>query len=110
VILFGTVALIGINTLRQVDLGDRINCTIAASAVGIGLLPAFAPSMFERFPASAQILLGSGISVAAIVAFALNLLFNHTSLGTAARAHRSPRPEPDGVPSAVAPEVDQATR
>ncbi|WP_028933976.1 nucleobase:cation symporter-2 family protein [Pseudonocardia spinosispora] len=94
VILFATVALVGINTLRRVDLGDRINTTIAATSIGIGLLPAFVPGMFERFPAPAQILLGSGLSLAAIVAFALNLLFNHTRLGVAARAHRTSREEP----------------
>ena len=92
VILFATVALIGIKTLRQVDLGDRINTTIAATSVGIGLLPAFLPGMFERFPASAQILLGSGISLAAIAAFTLNLVLNGTPLGAAARGHHNRPP------------------
>lgn len=32
-ILFATVAVVGINTLRKVDLSDRINTTIAAVAV-----------------------------------------------------------------------------
>ncbi|UYP20012.1 purine permease [Rhodococcus sp. Z13] len=102
-ILFATVALVGINTLRSVDLSDRINATIAAVAVGVGLLPEFAEGMFERFPSAAQILLGSGITLAAIAAFSLNLLFNHTRLGRAARAASrpgTPAPEtPAGTPT-----------
>ncbi|WP_064255885.1 nucleobase:cation symporter-2 family protein [Rhodococcus sp. D-6] len=93
-ILFATVALVGINTLRSVDLSDRINSTIAAVAVGVGLLPELAEGMFERFPSAAQILLGSGITLAAVAAFSLNLLFNHTRLGTLARASRSGTPAP----------------
>lgn len=89
-ILFATVALVGINTLRSVDLSDRINSTIAAVAVGMGLLPEFAEGLFENFPSAAQILLGSGITLAAITAFSLNLLFNHTRLGTLARAASGP--------------------
>jgi hypothetical protein len=88
-ILFATVALVGINPLRSVDLSDRINSTIAAVAVGVGLLPELAESMFECFPSAAQILLGSSITLAAIAAFSLNLLFNHTRPGP---AHRPPSP------------------
>lgn len=88
IILFSTVAVVGINTLRKVDLSDPINTTIAAVSVGIGILPEFAEGMFERFPSSAQILLGSGITLAAASAFSLNLLFNHTRLGELARRSR----------------------
>nr|WP_271211572.1 nucleobase:cation symporter-2 family protein [Rhodococcus wratislaviensis]GLK37683.1 xanthine/uracil permease [Rhodococcus wratislaviensis] len=90
IILFSTVAVVGMNTLRKVDLSDRINTTIVAVSVGIGLLPEFAEGMFEHFNSSAQILLGSGITLAAISAFSLNLLFNHTRIGAAARAASAP--------------------
>ncbi|MEZ5152332.1 uracil-xanthine permease family protein [Rhodococcus zopfii] len=102
-ILFATVAVVGINTLRKVDLSDRINTTIAAVAVGVGIVPELAEGMFEKFPSSAQILLGSGITLAALTAFGLNLLFNHTRLGTLARATVAPgseSPEP-GTPAPV---------
>ncbi|MEU5841915.1 nucleobase:cation symporter-2 family protein [Rhodococcus sp. NPDC047139] len=102
-ILFATVALVGINTLRSVDLSDRINSTIAAVAVGVGLLPELAEGMFERFPSAAQILLGSGITLAAIAAFSLNLLFNHTRLGTLARA--ASRPAAPAAPAATTPSL-----
>ena len=88
IILFSTVAVVGINTLRKVDLSDPINTTIAAVSVGIGILPEFAEGMFERFPSSAQILLGSGITLLRPRAFSLNLLFNHTRLGELARRSR----------------------
>ncbi|MCD5419041.1 purine permease [Rhodococcus pyridinivorans] len=102
-ILFATVALVGINTLRSVDLSDRINSTIAAVAVGVGLLPELAEGMFERFPSAAQILLGSGITLAAIAAFSLNLLLNHTRLGTLARASRSGTPAPVTSAGTISP-------
>lgn len=89
-ILFATVALVGINTLRQVDLSDRVNSTIAAVSVGVGLLPELAHGLFGNFPSSAQILLGSGITLAAISAFSLNLLFNHTRLAEKTRSFTQP--------------------
>ncbi|MBH5144303.1 MULTISPECIES: uracil-xanthine permease family protein [Rhodococcus] len=84
-ILFAVVAIVGINTLREVDLGDPINMTIAAATVGVGLLPTFMPGMFTKFPDSVQIVLGSGITLAAVTAFVFNLVLNHTGLGTSAR-------------------------
>ncbi|MDT0309512.1 nucleobase:cation symporter-2 family protein [Streptomyces sp. DSM 44917] len=104
-ILFATVALIGINTLRKVDLGDRVNTTIAATSVGVGLLPESAPGMFENFPSSAEILLGSGITLAACTAFTLNLLFHHTRLGTSARAAVRAGAPGEGPGAAPGPEV-----
>ncbi|WP_420753222.1 uracil-xanthine permease family protein [Rhodococcus sp. O3] len=101
-ILFATVAVVGINTLRRVDLSDRINTTIAAVAVGVGLVPELAEGMFEKFPSSAQILLGSGITLAALTAFGLNLLFNHTRLGSMARAAVAGPDAPEsGTPAPV---------
>ncbi|WP_255025014.1 uracil-xanthine permease family protein [Rhodococcus sp. GA1] len=85
-ILFAVVAIVGVNTLRTVDLGDPINMTIAATTVGVGLLPTFMPGMFTKFPDSAQIVLGSGITLAALTAFVLNLVLNHTRLGASARS------------------------
>ncbi|MGW5440807.1 uracil-xanthine permease family protein [Nocardia asteroides] len=99
-VLFATVAVVGIDTLRRADLLDRVNATIAATAIGLGLLPELTSGMFGRFPASAQILLDSGVTLGAGAAFLLNLVFNHTRLGTVARAALPPaRPttEPAGT-------------
>jgi|GEM_PF-6952964 len=38
-----------------------------------------------KFPNTIQIVLGSGITLAAITAFTLNLILNHTALGDSAR-------------------------
>ncbi|MGW0039951.1 uracil-xanthine permease family protein [Gordonia sp. NPDC003376] len=100
-IMFAVVAIVGVNTLRSVDLGDPINMTIASVAVGIGMLPTFIPGMFTKFPDSAQIVLGSGITLAAITAFLLNLVLNHTRLGEHARDALTV-----GTPSPDAPSLE----
>ncbi|WP_378737621.1 uracil-xanthine permease family protein [Nocardia brasiliensis] len=84
-VLFATVAIVGVDTLRKADLADRVNATIVATALGVGLLPVMAKDMFVKFPDSAQILLTSGVTLGAATAFVLNLLFNHTRLGVLAR-------------------------
>ncbi|MEU1427801.1 nucleobase:cation symporter-2 family protein [Nocardia sp. NPDC005746] len=89
-VLFATIAVIGVDTLRRADLTDRVNLTIVAVSIGVGLVPVLTKGMFEKFPSSAQILLNSGISLAAVTAFTLNLLFNHTRLGDLARGAREP--------------------
>lgn len=90
-VLFATIAIVGVDTLRKADLGDRVNATIVATALGVGLLPVLAKDMFVHFPSSAQILLTSGITLGATTAFTLNLLFNHTKLGVLARGEATPK-------------------
>ncbi|MGC5255313.1 solute carrier family 23 protein [Gordonia sp. DT218] len=79
-VLFGTVTMIGIRTLAQIDLNDQVNVAIAATSIGIGLLPEYVPDMLERLPDAMQIIFGSGITLTAIVAFTLNLVFRHSPL------------------------------
>jgi NCS2 family nucleobase:cation symporter-2 len=43
----------------------------------VGLLPVVAPGIYQHFPAWLQIIAGSAITSATLVAFGLNLLFNH---------------------------------
>ncbi|MFD6352000.1 uracil-xanthine permease family protein [Nocardia tengchongensis] len=92
-VLFATIAVIGVDTLRKADLTDRVNLTIIAVSIGVGLVPVLTKGMFDKFPSSAQILLNSGISLAAATAFTLNLLFNHTRLGEIARAVKGVQPQ-----------------
>ncbi|WP_194826096.1 uracil-xanthine permease family protein [Nocardia sp. XZ_19_231] len=101
-VLFATVAVVGVTTLLKADLTDRVNATVAATAIGIGLLPVFTKDMFDKFPTSAQILLDSGVTLGAATAFLLNLVFNHTRLGTLARATTTPPPP---LPSTPKPAV-----
>ncbi|WP_137992655.1 nucleobase:cation symporter-2 family protein [Streptomyces vilmorinianum] len=77
-VLFATVTMVGVNTLRRVDLDRGHNLTIAAVALGVGLLPEVADGIYDGFPAWSRIILGSGITSAALAAFLLNLLFHHT--------------------------------
>ncbi|MEV6065414.1 nucleobase:cation symporter-2 family protein [Nocardia sp. NPDC052001] len=95
-VLFATIAVIGVDTLRRADLSDRVNLSIVAVSIGVGLVPVLTKGMFDKFPTSAQILLNSGISLAAATAFTLNLLLNHTKLGDIARGATEPAPaEPE---------------
>ncbi|WP_225730747.1 MULTISPECIES: nucleobase:cation symporter-2 family protein [unclassified Nocardia] len=97
-VLFATVTVVGVDTLRRAELSDRVNATIVAVAVGIGLLPVMVPGMFAKFPTAAQILLTSGVTLGAATAFTLNLLLNHTRLGAFARGTKPA--EPSAVPAA----------
>ncbi|ATL69608.1 uracil-xanthine permease family protein [Nocardia terpenica] len=84
-VLFATITVVGVDTLRKADLGDRVNVAIVAVSVGVGLIPVLTPGMFGRFPPAAQILLDSGITLAAASSFLLNLVFNHSRVGAFAR-------------------------
>jgi NCS2 family nucleobase:cation symporter-2 len=77
-VMFATVTAVGIATLRTVTFDGTNNLLIVAVAVGVGMVPVLAPQIYHRFPAWAQIIAGSAITSATLVAFVLNLLFNHT--------------------------------
>lgn len=76
VILFGSVAASGVKTLSQVDYDDNLNLLIVATALGAGMVPVAAPDFWAQFPEQLRVVLGSGISAAAVTALVLNLLFN----------------------------------
>lgn len=82
IILFSTVAASGIRSLASVDYDNSMNLIIVAVSIGVGIIPMAAPSFYEDFPSWFQTIFHSGISAAAIVAVALNLLFNHLHWGT----------------------------
>lgn len=81
-VMFATVAALGIAILRRVDFENTGNLLIVAVTIGVGLLPVVAPKIYQSFPAWAQVIGGSAITSAALTAFVLNLLFNHTRRGT----------------------------
>jgi NCS2 family nucleobase:cation symporter-2 len=80
-VMFGMVAAIGVDTLRKVDLSDGNNLMIAAVSLGVGMLPVAQPTMYDKFPDWVHIIAGSAITSAAVMAFCLNLLFNHMPWG-----------------------------
>lgn len=80
-VLFGTVAASGIRTLSKVDYHNNMNLVIVATALGFGMLPIAAPNFYHNFPGWVETIFHSGISSSAIMAIALNLLFNHFKTG-----------------------------
>ncbi|MCS3742114.1 nucleobase:cation symporter-2 family protein [Rhizobium sp. BK661] len=81
VVLFGTVAASGIRTLSKVNYENNMNLVIVATSIGFGMIPIAAPGFYEHFPAWFATIFHSGISSAALMAIALNLLFNHLTFG-----------------------------
>jgi xanthine permease len=77
IVLFGSVAASGIQTLATAALEKGENALIVAAAVGIGLIPIAAPQFYHAFPEDLLVVLDSGISTGCIVAILLNLAFNH---------------------------------
>lgn len=104
VLLFGSVAASGIRMLAAVDYRDNMNLIIVAVTVGVGIIPTAAPHFYDQFPVWFQTIAKSGISSAAIVAVALNLLFNHLRLGRS----NNPSVVSAGVDRRVSPEVLEA--
>ncbi|GHD90824.1 permease [Streptomyces naganishii JCM 4654] len=85
VVLFGSVAASGIQTLVRAGLDKDNNVLIVAVSLAAGIIPITAPHFYHSFPQTARIVLDSGISTGCLVAVVLNLLFNHVGKGREAR-------------------------
>ncbi|TSB19156.1 purine permease, partial [Streptomyces benahoarensis] len=111
IVLFGSVAASGIQTLATAALEKGENALIVAAAVGIGLIPIAAPDFYHAFPKDLLVVLDSGISTGALIAIVLNLAFNHLGGRSAATGHTEdeagggepPPPGPADAPDATAP-------
>ncbi|CAM5261102.1 MULTISPECIES: nucleobase:cation symporter-2 family protein [Streptomyces] len=77
IVLFGTVAASGIQTLATAAMEKGENALIVAASLGIGLIPIAAPQFYHAFPEDLLVVLDSGISTGCVVAIVLNLAFNH---------------------------------
>jgi len=76
-VMFGMVAATGIRILGTVDYkNNRNNLFIVAISIGIGMVPLIAPNFKQWMPHGLHPLIESGILLASLCAFALNLLFN----------------------------------
>lgn len=95
IILFGSVAVSGIRILGEQALASPLNGTIAAAALGIGLIPIAMPDFYENFPAGVQTVMDSGISAGCVAAIVLNLIFGK-------RAHQQDA-EPSTEPATSEP-------
>ncbi|MEU2392726.1 nucleobase:cation symporter-2 family protein [Streptomyces sp. NPDC007369] len=77
IVLFGSVAASGIQTLAGAAMERGENALIVAASVGVGLIPIAAPDFYHAFPEDLLVVLDSGISTGCVVAILLNLAFNH---------------------------------
>uniref|UniRef100_A0AAU2JGT6 Purine permease n=1 Tax=Streptomyces sp. NBC_00049 TaxID=2903617 RepID=A0AAU2JGT6_9ACTN len=74
--MFGIVAAVGIQILGKADLREERNTLILAVSLGAALLPTTVAPFFDRMPDDVRAVLDSGITLGALTAIALNLLFN----------------------------------
>lgn len=81
IVLFGSVAASGIQTLVKANLEKDNNVLIVAVSIAVGIIPIAAPTFYHAFPETAKIILDSGISTGCVVAVLLNLVFNHLGTG-----------------------------
>ncbi|MBP2325694.1 xanthine permease [Kibdelosporangium banguiense] len=79
IVMFGTVAAIGIRMLAKVAFNDNGNLMVVAVSLGVGLIPTAVPNIYSDFPNWFRTIMESGISAGALCAVVLNLLFNHTT-------------------------------
>jgi xanthine permease len=75
--MFAAVAVVGIQTLSKVDFNNHANIVIVSTSVGLGMLVTAQPFVADAFPSWAQIIFGSGITLGALSAIVLNVVFNH---------------------------------
>ncbi len=74
--LFGTVAVIGVQTLRRVDFHDERNVVILAVSLGLALIPVGFPNFYDHFSEGVRTIVASGITMGSLSAIILNLVFN----------------------------------
>lgn len=83
IVLFATIAVVGVQILLQADLTDQRNTILVASSMGIGFLPTAFPQFAEQMPTrQLHALFESGIILGTLAAVLLNLFFHHLRLPT----------------------------
>lgn len=76
--LFATVAVVGIQTLGKVDFTDHRNLIIVTTSLALALWVTSYPDIAKAMPAGLDLIFGSGISIGAVSAILLNIVFFHT--------------------------------
>lgn len=75
--LFANVAWVGMQTIAKVNMADYRNSVIVTTALGLAMLITFRPELSQALPEWSRTFVSSGMSVGAITAIILNLLFFH---------------------------------
>ncbi|MET0456780.1 MAG: solute carrier family 23 protein [Mycobacterium sp.] len=76
--LFATVAVVGIQTLGKVDFTDHRNLIIVTTSLALALWVTSYPDIAKAMPTGLNLIFGSGISIGAVCAILLNIVFFHT--------------------------------
>lgn len=76
--LFATVAVVGIQTLGKVDFTDHRNLIIVTTSLAVALWVTSYPDIAKAMPTGLDLIFGSGISIGAVSAILLNIVFFHT--------------------------------
>lgn len=76
--LFATVAVVGIQTLGKVDFTDHRNLIIVTTSLALALWVTAYPDIAQAMPTGVDLIFGSGISIGAVAAILLNIVFFHT--------------------------------
>jgi OHCU decarboxylase len=110
-VLFGAVGVVGIQILGQADLSNQRNVLILATSLGFALIPVGFPGFYAALPEAAQMIFASGITMAALTAIVLNLLFNEFRKKQPDPADEAaPPPSPLDVKTANALSSDEFVR
>ncbi|MDC4233826.1 purine/pyrimidine permease [Actinomyces sp. B33] len=75
--MFASVAVVGIQTLSAVDMRDNRNAVIVSTSLGLAMLVTLKPDIAAALPSWLRIVFGSGVTIGALAAIVLNLLFFH---------------------------------
>ena len=75
--MFAAVAVVGVQTLGKVDFNSHSNIVIVSTSIGLGMLVTAQPFVADAFPSWTHIIFGSGITLGALSAIILNVVFNH---------------------------------
>ena len=75
--MFANVAWVGLQTIARTDMRDNRNAVIVTTSLGLAMLVTFKPFIAESMPGWAQIFFSSGMTMGAITAIILNILFFH---------------------------------
>ncbi|MDP3891313.1 2-oxo-4-hydroxy-4-carboxy-5-ureidoimidazoline decarboxylase [Nocardioides sp.] len=93
-VLFGAVGVVGIQILSRADLTNQRNVVILATSLGFALIPVGFPDFYAALPEAAQMIFASGITMAALSAIVLNLVFNEFRRKLADPADEAAPPPP----------------
>ncbi|HEX4360630.1 MAG TPA: solute carrier family 23 protein [Pseudonocardia sp.] len=74
IVVFAMITVLGVRLLRTVDLGSDAALMTATLAILAGALPVVAPTLYQALPPTPRLVLGSGVTMAALVGVLANVV------------------------------------